>query len=151
METFLLTFHVIAGILFVGPIAVAVSLFPRYAPVTEEANPSRSETRNGAVAAALHRITRVYGVLALAVPVAGMALALVQNRMGEVWIVAAMVMTAVAGALLALQIVPRQRDALESPGDGSQLRRTAMLSGVFNLLWAAVVVMMIVRPGSDYS
>lgn len=151
METFLLTFHVVAGILFVGPISVAVSLFTRYAPVNEDASPSRSEIRNGPVAAALHRITRVYGVLAIAVPVAGMALALVQNRLDEVWIVAAMVLTAVAGALLALRIVPAQRHALESPGDGSQLRRTAMLSGVFNLLWAAVVVMMIVRPGSDYS
>jgi hypothetical protein len=151
METFLLTFHVIAGILFVGPISIAVSLFTRYAPVTEEANPRRSESRNGAVAGALHRITRVYGVLALAVPVAGMALALVQDRLGEVWILAAMVLTAVGGGLLALQIVPRQRDALAIPDDGSQLRRTAMLSGVFNLIWAVVVVMMIVRPGSDYS
>ncbi|WP_269781556.1 hypothetical protein [Nocardia bovistercoris] len=34
MESLLLSVHVVAGILFVGPVAVATSLFPRYAPVT---------------------------------------------------------------------------------------------------------------------
>ena len=33
MQAFLLSVHVVAGILFVGPVAVAASLFPRYAPV----------------------------------------------------------------------------------------------------------------------
>ncbi|MFC7642421.1 hypothetical protein ACFQX6_16800 [Streptosporangium lutulentum] len=33
MEGFLLSVHVLAGIVFVGGSAVAASLFPRYAPV----------------------------------------------------------------------------------------------------------------------
>ena len=65
-------------------------------------------------------------------------------------VIVAMVLTAIAGALLALQIAPRQHEALDSPDDGSQLRRLAMLTGIFNLLWAVVVVLMIVRPGSSY-
>lgn len=150
MEALLLALHVLAGILFVGPVAVVVSLFPRYAPVAAGAAVRHADDRSARVAAALHRITRVYGMLALAVPVFGLALALVQGRMGEIWITIAMVLTAVAGALLAAQIAPRQRDALTTPDSGAQLRRLGMLAGVFNLLWATVVVLMIVRPGSDY-
>lgn len=148
MESLLLSVHVVAGILFVGPVAVTTSLFPRYAPVaTSTPNPERSID----TARVLHRITRVYGTVALTVPVVGLVLAFVQGRTTEIWVLVAMALTAVAGALLACQITPRQRDALDSPDDGAQLRRLGMLSGVFNLLWAAVVVLMIVRPGSDYA
>ena len=136
MEPFLLSVHVVAGILFVGPVAVSASLFPRYAPAGGEA------------ARVLHRITRVYGLLALIVPVAGLMLAFAQNRTTEVWVLVAILLTAVAGGVLALQIAPRQRAELDSPGSAAGLRRLGMLTGVFNLLWAAVVVLMIVRPGS---
>jgi hypothetical protein len=146
MEAFLLSVHVVAGILFVGPVAVTTSLFPRYAPVTVA--PARAE-RSPDVARLLHRITRVYGVLAIAVPVVGLVLAVAQGRTTEVWVVVAMVLTALAGGLLALRIAPGQREALDRPDDGTRLRRLAMTSGVFNLLWAVVVVLMIVRPGSD--
>ncbi|WP_294569792.1 hypothetical protein [uncultured Arthrobacter sp.] len=99
----------------------------------------------------MHRICRVYGTTAIIVPVVGLLLAVVQQRVGEVWITAAMLLTAVAGGLLALQIVPRQREALSIPDTGVQLRRLGMFAGLFNVLWFVVVVMMIVRPGSDYS
>jgi len=149
MESLLLSVHVLAGILFVGPVAVTTSLFPRYAPVTVAPGGTQRVERSLDTARLLHRITRVYGVLALAVPVVGLTLAVVQGRTTEVWVVVAMVLTAVAGGLLALQIAPRQREALDVPDDGTQLRRLAMLVGVFNLLWAVVVVLMIVRPGSS--
>lgn len=147
MQAVLLSVHVLAGILFVGPVAVAASLFPRYAPV---AGPVEGVDRSAGVARALHRITRVYGVLALAVPVVGLALAGVQGRSTEVWIIAAMVLTAIAGGLLAVQIVPRQREALATPDDGRQLRALGMVTGVFNLLWVIVVVLMVAHPGSRY-
>ncbi len=55
-------------------------------------------------------------------------------------------LTAVAAALLAFTILPAQRSivggATGNPG------RLGMFTGVFNLLWAVVVVLMIVRPGS---
>jgi hypothetical protein len=97
----------------------------------------------------LHRITRGYGRLACVVPLIGLALAIVQGRAAEVWVVVAMVVTAVAGALLLLQILPRQESALLSPDDGTQLRALSMVAGLFNLLWVLVVVLMVVRPGSD--
>lgn len=147
METILLSVHVVAGILFVGPIAVATSLFPRYAPVAGAA--STSEVRDVGVARALQRITRVYGQLAMMVPVVGLVLAGVQGRTTDVWVIAAMILTAAAGGLLALQIAPRQAEALDAPDDGSQLRRLAMLAGILNLLWVVVVVLMIARPGAS--
>ncbi|GAB2703153.1 hypothetical protein [Nocardia thraciensis] len=150
METVLLSIHVLAGIVFVGGSAVAASLFPRYAPMAPAVGaapePEPSD-RNPAVAAAMHRITRGYAVLALVVPAVGIVLATVQGRMGEIWITAAMILTAVAGALL-VQIAPMQREALERPDDGRRLRTLSMLAGIYNLLWAVVVVLMIVRPGA---
>lgn len=157
MENLLLSAHVLAGILFVGPVAVTTSLFPRFAPVaagapgpgaTPAADPSVRSERSASVAQVLHGVTRVYGVLALVVPVIGLVLAAVQGRLGEIWVVVAMVLTAVAGGLLALRIAPGQRAALDAPGDAGRLRSLSMLTGVFNLLWAAVVVLMVVRPGS---
>jgi hypothetical protein len=143
MEAFLLSVHVVAGILFVGPVAVSTSLFPRYAPAGRDGNLDTARL--------LYRITRVYGLLALAVPVVGLALAFAQGRSTEIWVLIAMALTAGAGGLLGLQIAPRQREALDSPTEAADLRRLGMLAGIFNLLWAVVVVLMIVRPGSDYS
>ena len=157
MENVLLAAHVLAGILFVGPVAVTSSLFPRFvqpAPVGGSdavATPGVATVSVGtapAVATVLHRVTRVYGILAFVVPVIGLLLAAVQGRLGEIWIIIAMVLTAVAGALLALRIVPAQRDALAGALDAGGLRTMRMLTGVFNVLWAAVVVLMIVRPGA---
>ncbi|MBF8191710.1 hypothetical protein ITP53_39675 [Nonomuraea sp. K274] len=155
MEAVLLSVHVLAAIVFVGGSAVAASLFPRYAPiaVSVPAGPAAGERdangRRWAVAAALHRITRGYSVAALVVPVAGIVLAVVQGRMGEIWINISMVLTIAAGGLLALQIQPRQRAALAEPGDPGRLRTLSMLAGIYNLLWAIVVVLMIARPGAD--
>ena len=151
MQAFLLSVHVVAGILFVGPVAVAASLFPRYAPVRGPADSPVPVERSLDTARALHRITRVYGYLAVSVPVVGIVLAGVQGRMTEVWIIVAMALTAIAEALLVLQITPRQQHALDRPDDGSQLRRLGMFTGIFNLLWAVVVVLMIIRPGSTYA
>jgi hypothetical protein len=149
MENLLLSAHVLAGILFVGPVAVTTSLFPRFAPLaTGTPDAAARSERSASVARMLHGVTRVYGVLALVVPVIGLVLAAVQGRLGEIWIIVAMVLTAVAGGLLALRITPGQRAVLDSPGDAARLRGLSMLTGVFNLLWAAVVVLMVVRPGS---
>lgn len=159
MEDVLLSVHVLAAIVFVGGSAVATSLFPRYAPVAtgvpvgvtaegSQTGSSASKERNLSVAVALHRITRGYGLVGIIVPGAGMVLASAQGRMGEIWIVISMILTVVAAALLSLRIAPRQREALDQPDDGTRLRALAVHAGIYNLLWAAVVILMIVRPGS---
>ena len=147
MTALLLSVHVIAAIVFVGPVTVAVSLFPRYA------REAAGDSAPGALPAVhlLHRITRVYAVLALAVPVFGIATALALGVLAQAWLVVSMLLTAVAGALLALVVLPRQaavRAALDADTGGPDVRALVMGAGVFNLLWATVVVLMVVRPGS---
>jgi hypothetical protein len=139
MAPLLLAVHVVAGILFVGPVTVAASLFPRFAGPPGDPHV--------VVARVLHRVTRTYGALALGVPLVGLLLAAVQGRLGEIWITVAMVLTAVAGGLLALRIAPGQGEALADPRP-ERLRRLRALTGAFNLLWVAVVVLMVVRPGA---
>lgn len=146
MESVLLSIHVVAGIVFVGGSAVAASLFPRYAPKLPD---GETAGRSLAVAKALHRVTGGYAAFGLIVPVVGMALAWVQGRMGEVWITIAMGLTAAAALLLAVWIHPGQRRVLAEPDDGRALRRLAMLTGLYNLLWTVVVVLMVVRPGAE--
>ncbi|PDP89437.1 hypothetical protein CQJ94_01685 [Glycomyces fuscus] len=169
MEHLLLSVHVLAAIVFVGGSTVAASLFPRFAPVAAgvpvtagAAGPEAADTatgarspaerdpdeRNTAVAALLHRTTRGYAVAGIVVPAAGIALAILQGRMGEVWIIVSMLLTALAGLMLAALIYPRQREALREPGDPRALRTLSMITGIYNLVWASVVVLMIVRPGS---
>lgn len=141
MAAFLLSVHVLAAIVLIGPVTVAVSLFPRYA------RQALADPRGPAVPVlhALHRVSRVYAVLALAVPAFGLATAVRMDVLTDAWVVVSVALTLAAAAVLAVVVLPRQRTALEHPGDVGAL---AMAAGVFNLLWAVVVVLMIVRPGS---
>ncbi|MFC7588373.1 hypothetical protein ACFQYP_35220 [Nonomuraea antimicrobica] len=107
MAAVLLSVHVIAAIVFVGGSSVATSLFPRYVPVAPEGvQEGADDGRSRTVAAAMHRITRGYSIAAIIVPAAGIVLALLQGRMGELWIILSLVLTAAAGVLLAWQINP---------------------------------------------
>ncbi|MEU6411496.1 hypothetical protein [Microbispora sp. NPDC046933] len=104
----------------------------------------------------LHRVCRVYAVAGLAVPVFGFATASSLGVLRDAWVIASILLTAAAAAILALAVLPRQDAVLarltagdSTPDDaGGGVARLAMLTGVFNLLWAAVTVLMIVRPGS---
>lgn len=140
MTAFLLSVHVIAAIVFIGPVTVATSLFPRYA-------------REGdtAVVDALHRISRVYAVLGVSVPAFGLATGAAMGVLGDAWLIASILLTAGAAGLLALVVLPGQGRvvaALHADGTTAASPRLAMASGVFALTWAVVVVLMIVRPGS---
>jgi hypothetical protein len=155
MTKFLLSVHVLAAILTIGPIAVAASLFPRYA---------RSGDSPG-VTALLHRICQGYAVVGVAVPVFGVATGAKLGVLTDAWLLVSMALTAVAASLLILAILPHQQRLLTATesstaesstaesstaetSDGATAGRLAALTGVFNLLWAIVVVLMIVRPGS---
>jgi hypothetical protein len=152
----LLSLHVLAAILAIGPVAVAASIFPRYLRLAA-AQPADGSAAN--VPRALHRICRVYALLGIAVPFFGLATAGPLHVFGDAWVVVSIVLTAAAAALLAAVILPGQRRALAAlPGTvppettrpvlSRVAARLAMTTGIFNLLWAAVVVLMIVRPGS---
>ncbi|MEQ0561232.1 DUF2269 family protein [Amycolatopsis sp. NEAU-NG30] len=141
MSKFLLSVHVLAAVLAVGPVAVAASMFP-----------AAVRKHDLKAATLLHRICRVYTYAAIAVPVFGFGVAGTMHVMGDRWLLVSIGLTAVAAAVLALLVLPGQRRLLagESTSDtlGGRAARLAMVTGVFNLLWAAVTVLMIVRPGS---
>ncbi|UED87777.1 hypothetical protein [Streptomyces profundus] len=163
MTKLLLSLHVLAAILAIGPIAVAASMFPRFVrvPASVGAAPGAPEAsdasggagRGGAVL--LHRICRAYTVVGVTVPVFGIATGAQLGVLTDAWLIASLILTTVAAVLLAGVILPAQERLLESAsrpeGAARAARRLAMLTGIFNLLWAVVVVLMIVRPGSTTS
>ncbi|MDX3076780.1 hypothetical protein ACIP98_16570 [Streptomyces sp. NPDC088354] len=140
MTKFLLAVHVLAAIVAVGPVTVAASMFPRMV---------RRAPRSAPL---LHRICRVYAGLGVAVPVFGLATAGSMGVLGDAWLVTSISLTAAAAGVLGLLVLPRQEAVLaaldQGRDPGGTVGRLAMLTGVFNLLWATVTVLMIVRPGS---
>ncbi|MFI8350641.1 DUF2269 family protein [Streptomyces sp. NPDC085596] len=146
MTKLLLSIHVLAALLAIGPVAVAASMFPR-ALRGAHRDPGDQEALAGL--RTLHRICRVYAAVGVAVPVFGFATARNLGVLGSGWLITSIVLTAVAAAVLGLLILPAQEAALEAaPEAPNPAARLAMLTGVFNLLWATVTVLMIVRPGS---
>ncbi|MBW1595605.1 hypothetical protein [Streptomyces sp. JJ38] len=152
MTKFLLSVHVLAAILTVGSIAVAASLFPRYA---RHALAEGKESRSAGVAAFLHRVCRGYAVAGVVVPVFGIATGAQLGVLTDAWLIVSLLLTTLAAVLLAALIIPAQRRMLApraagvADGEPAALApRLAMLTGLFNVLWAVVVVLMIVRPGS---
>jgi hypothetical protein len=147
----LLIVHVLAAILAVGPVAVAASMFPAAAR-RAAADPSG---RAAADLRVLHRICRVYATIGVIVPVFGLATAGGMHVMGDAWVIVSIALTALAAGVLALLVLPRQSALLATAepaaGTSGVPTRLAMYTGMFNLLWAAVTILMIVRPGSSTS
>ena len=147
MTKFLLILHVIAAIVAIGPVSVAASMFPAAA---RSSDPAR--------VGVLMRICRVYAVISVTVPLFGFATAASLHVLGSPWVLASIGLTAVAAFVLGFVILPAQDRILVTlwPGDGDVKRefdaktvtRLAMYTGMFNLLWASVTVLMILRPGS---
>lgn len=135
----LLSLHVLAAIIAVGPVTVAASMFPAAARRQPDWLP------------VLHRICRVYAGVGIAVPLFGFATASSLGVLGDVWLLASIALTALAAAVLVFQVLPGQ-DRVLAAEPGTVLTkvgtRLGMYTGIFNLLWATVTVLMIVRPGS---
>ncbi|WP_399945429.1 hypothetical protein ACGH52_35500 [Streptomyces sp. BBFR25] len=167
MTKFLLSLHVLAAIVAVGPVTVAASMFPaaarRVPAVAPVGGGGGGEDAAGVGAGAdtgdvrtvrlLHRICRVYAGLGIAVPVLGFATAASMGVLSDAWLITSVTLTAVAAGLLVAFVLPRQEELLGQLADGQPVERArtarlAMFTGLFNLLWATVTVLMIVRPGS---
>ncbi|MEU3523288.1 hypothetical protein AB0E62_05375 [Streptomyces sp. NPDC038707] len=145
MTKFLLAVHVIAAILAIGPVAVAASMFPPAARRALAAGPGTDALQAPRL---LHRICRVYAVVGVVVPVFGFATASEMGVLGSAWLIVSVALTALAALVLAALVLPAQSALLEGGAEAGRAGRLAMATGVFNLLWAAVTVLMIVRPGS---
>ncbi|MGW0944327.1 DUF2269 family protein [Streptomyces sp. NPDC002623] len=151
MTKFLLAVHVLAAIVAVGPVTVAASMFP---PAARRALAAPEDVRASETVRLLHRICQVYAAVGIAVPVFGFATAGAMGVMGDPWLIVSIVLTVLAAGVLLVLVLPRQEVLVESSGegDGGGTRETTvqlgMFTGVFNLLWATVTILMIVRPGS---
>jgi hypothetical protein len=169
----LLSIHVIAAILAIGPVAVAASRFPAAtrrllavaAPAVSAPEPTSAvppAAMNRAVDAALavraerelselrtlHKICRVYAAVGIVVPAFGLATARSLDVLGDPWLIISITLTAVAAAVLVLLVLPGQERVLTTSPDAKTPARLAMHAGLFNLLWATVTILMITRPGS---
>ncbi|MFI6091008.1 hypothetical protein [Streptomyces sp. NPDC051218] len=168
MTKFFLTLHVLAAILAVGPVTVAASMFPA---ALRRAQADPRDVSAVASLRLLQRICSVYAFVGVAVPVTGFATASSLNVLGSAWLIASIILTVAAAAVLIVLVLPRQEAALDAVtgegGDGTAGQQAtgagvlaegvvgvragsqlAMYTGVFNLLWATVTVLMIIRPGS---
>ncbi|QCX74870.1 hypothetical protein C9F11_05845 [Streptomyces sp. YIM 121038] len=171
MSKLFLTLHVLAAIVAVGPVTVAASMFPK---VLREALAAPDDPRPVTTLRTLHRISRVYGGLGIAVVAFGFATASSMDVLGSPWLVTSIGLTLLAALVLMLLVLPRQETALAAvtgpgpdaaPGaedgaaraaegavavrpDARASAQLAMATGIFNVLWATVTILMIVRPGS---
>lgn len=135
-----LVVHIVGAIMFLGPVTVATSLFPRYARLGE-----------WAVAEALHRISRGYGMLTLIVPAAGLYLAARIGAFDQMWVNLSMALFIAAFVLLLGFIVPRQARLLANR-DGGESSRTGVAglsagAGLFGMTWLVILYLMVAKPG----
>ncbi|MEV5488633.1 hypothetical protein AB0L47_11590 [Streptomyces bobili] len=169
MTKFLLAVHVLAAIVAIGPVTVAASMFP---PAARRALAAPDDARAAETVQLLHRICRVYAGVGIAVPVFGFFTAGAMGVLGDAWLIVSVVLTVLAALVLVVLVLPRQEILAEGttgdgPGTGTGTGsgtgtagtatheatraatvQLAMFTGIFNLLWATVTVLMIVRPGS---
>ncbi|WP_329367920.1 DUF2269 family protein [Streptomyces sp. NBC_01483] len=155
MNKFLLAVHVLAAIVAAGPVTVAASMFP---PSVRKALAEPGDAQALSTVRVLHGICRVYATVGVAVPVFGFATAKNMGVLGDTWLIVSIALTTLAAVVLAALVLPRQTALMEGMGNignsgaGEAARRAtgrlAMFTGLFNLLWATVTILMIVRPGS---
>ncbi|MEU7043249.1 protease [Streptomyces varsoviensis] len=186
MTKLLLSIHVLAAIVAIGPVTVAASMFPA---VLRRAQAEPGAAQHVTTLRLLHRISRIYAAVGIVIPVFGVATAKSLGVLGDAWLIVSIVLTAIAAGVLMLLVLPRQESVLadfatpegaapraaetgesvsfKAPGppadaavssadagvaavapDRRLSGRLAMYTGMFNLLWATVTVLMIIRPGS---
>ncbi|MFI5782337.1 hypothetical protein [Nocardia sp. NPDC051570] len=154
MTKILLSLHVIAVIIAIGPVTVAAS---RFAPAVRHIVAAADGVRETPSLSTLHRICRVYAAVGVAVPVLGIGTADSMGILTQAWIAVSIALTVVAAAVLGLAVLPGQAKILADltagtipaePALSKAVGRVAAYTGLFNILWVAVTVLMIVRPGS---
>ena len=145
MTKFLLAVHVLVAIIAIGPVAVAASMFP---PSARRALAAPDDPGAAETVRLLHRVCRVYAVVGVVVPVFGFATAGQMGVLGDPWLVVSIALTALAALVLVALVLPRQEALVDGAGTRATTVQLGMYTGLFNLLWATVTVLMIVRPGS---
>lgn len=141
-----LALHLLTVAFLVGPAAVAGMSSARHAR-TGEAQALRAASRitRGCTVATI--VTVLLGTALLGLGPVGD-----QWDLGQLWVSASYALWFVACAITLGFVVPTQRkaaQAIEGGGDGSALAgRIGAGAGLAVLVWSAVVVLMVVKPGA---
>lgn len=157
MLTPVLILHVVAALIFLGPVTFAVSAFPKSALAAHN-----GEEHAAGRAQILHRISSTYGMLSLLVPLLGVAVMFTEmSYWREGRFHASIALSVVAWIILLLLILPKQRKAMgalnlldvadrDEDEDFSGVdweKNTKLMNifgGVFSLLWVIVAVLMVI-------
>lgn len=157
MTTIIIALHVIAAILFLGPVTVASSSFHVRAHAANQ-----GDAQAAGSAKTLYKITQTYGMLSLLVPLLGVAIMLVDwstyKTQGQFH--AAIALSVVTWALLLFVIFPRQKKMMGALGllEADELAaktyevadwdkaksQLSMFGGIWSLLWIIIAVLMFV-------
>jgi hypothetical protein len=100
-----------------------------------------------------HRICRVHARLGVAVARPRVRTAAAMGVLGDGRLVASITLTTVAAGILIAFVLPGQDELLgrlteQQVAERAETVRLAMFTGVFNVLWPTVTVLVIVRPAS---
>ena len=156
MTTILIVFHVLAAVLFLGPVTVAISTFQ-----TQAVKAQAGDTRAAGAASVLHKLTNVYGMLAALVPLLGVGIMMTDSAYwsdGRFHI--AITLAVIAWLILLFILIPRQKKMMGSLGlldaadhdpesdvlpaekfDKSK-SQLSMFGGLFSLLWVIMLILM---------
>ena len=160
MTTILIVFHVLAAVLFLGPVTVAISTFQ-----TQAVKAQAGDTRAAGAASVLHKLTNVYGMLAALVPLLGVGIMMTDSAYwsdGRFHI--AITLAVIAWLVLLFLIIPRQKKMMGSLGlldaadhdpesdvlPAEKFDKTksqlSMFGGIFSLLWVIMLILMYWSP-----
>ncbi|AIR98602.1 putative membrane protein [Streptomyces glaucescens] len=109
---FLLSVHVLAAIVAIGPVTVAASMFP---PAARRAMAAPDDPRATGTVRLLHRICRVYATVGVVVPVFGFATASSMGVLGDAWLIVSIALTALAALVLVALVLPWQARCWRGP------------------------------------
>jgi hypothetical protein len=140
----IISLHVVAAVFFLGPLVFAASASPRAL---------RAGTEGLGTLRFLARTTQIYGYLGLIVIVLG--LANVQHKYGysfsQTWVWLSLILTVAALAAFIVLVAPAQFAAVKDLESGqdpkARLPLIAAGSGIASLALAAVVFLMVYKPG----
>ncbi|MDO5512795.1 DUF2269 domain-containing protein [Corynebacterium sp.] len=160
MTTILIVFHVLAAVLFLGPVTVAISTFQ-----TQAVKAQAGDAKAAGAATVLHKLTTLYGMLAALVPLLGVGIMMTDSAYwsdGRFHI--AITLAVIAWLILLLLIVPRQKKMMGSLGlldaadhdpekdvlPAEKFAKTksqlSMFGGIFALLWVIMLILMYWSP-----
>ena len=158
--------HVLAAIVFLGPVTIAVSMFQGRARAAHDGDKHAVGS-----AATLHRITKTYGFLSLLVPLLGLGLFFTDTVfLKDGRFHASILLSVIAWGILFFLIIPRQKVLMADLGIATDdddpaaalnvgttadttatavdwatiTKKLSMFGGIFSLLWFIVAILMMI-------